>query len=55
MCIINMKLDRAELVQVIGGMFGVYHHSSSRLARWKHMTVQTNMKKDVNSISMAPV
>lgn len=34
---------------------GINHHSSSRLARWKHMTVQTNMTNDVNSIHIAPV
>lgn len=32
-----------------------YHQSSSRLTRWKHNTVQTNMKKETNSMNMAPV
>jgi len=41
--------------EVFSTMFDVYHQSSSRLARWKHMTVQAKMKKDVNSISIAPV
>lgn len=36
-------------------MFHMNHQSSSRLARWKHMTVQTNMKNDVNSMNIAPV
>lgn len=31
------------------------YQSSSRLTRWKHKTVQTRIKKDVNSISMAGV
>ena len=30
------------------------HHSSSRLAWWKHMTVQTNTRKEKNSIHIAP-
>lgn len=32
-----------------------FYQSSSRLARWKHMTVQTKMKNDVNSMNIAPV
>ncbi|KAL9672280.1 hypothetical protein QQ045_028530 [Rhodiola kirilowii] len=35
--------------------FNRSYQSSSRLALWKHKTVQTNMKNDVNSINMAPV
>lgn len=35
--------------------FWNYHQSSSRLTRWKHSTVQTNMKKETNSMNMAPV
>lgn len=31
------------------------HQSSSRLTRWKHSTVQTKMKKETNSMNMAPV
>lgn len=32
-----------------------HYHSSSRLARWKQSTVQANMKKEVNSMNIAPV
>lgn len=32
-----------------------YHQSSSRLAWWKHKTVQTRMKKEANSMNMAPI
>jgi hypothetical protein len=31
------------------------YQSSSRVALWKHSTVHTRMKKDVNSMNMAPV
>lgn len=31
------------------------YQSSSRVALWKHGTVHTRMKKDVNSMNMAPV
>lgn len=42
-----------ESVMVMVAFFD--HHSSSRLAWWKHRTVQTNMKNEVNSMNMAPV
>jgi hypothetical protein len=31
------------------------YQSSSRVALWKHSTVHTRMKKDANSMNMAPV
>lgn len=31
------------------------YHSSSRLARWKQRTVHTKMKKEVNSMNIAPL
>jgi len=43
-----------ELLFFRGPCMHIYQ-SSSRVALWKHRTVHTRMKKDVNSINMAPV
>lgn len=45
----NRRSSRALLVVLR------LYHSSSRVALWKHSTVHTRMKKDVNSMNMAPV
>ncbi|KAD3336332.1 hypothetical protein E3N88_31851 [Mikania micrantha] len=42
-------------VKIVRNSRQMNHHLSSRLARWKHITVPTNMKNDINSISIAPV
>jgi len=43
-----------ELLFFRGPCMHIYQ-SSSRVALWKHSTVHTRMKKDVNSMNMAPV
>jgi len=63
MLIVNFQLEffclawreaATELLFFWGPCMHIYQ-SSSRVALWKHRTVHTRMKKDVNSINMAPV
>jgi hypothetical protein len=46
--------QKERLFITLHGFIHIYQ-SSSRVALWKHSTVHTRMKKDVNSMNMAPV